>query len=89
MKAEQIRDFLKHAFELEGALYKHQCLVDGYMESRKKSAPEEPLKTLPVPPTTSSGAIETNNQSSPKELLFGFLQLQFSYCNMDKSTFVF
>lgn len=51
MDSQQTKEYLKCVFELEGALYKHQKLVDGYTDRRNKNVPQEPPKYLPTPPT--------------------------------------
>lgn len=50
MDTQHIKEYLKSAFELEGALYKHQKLVDAYVDSRIKNVPQEPIKQLPPRP---------------------------------------
>lgn len=46
-----VKEYLKNVFDLEGALYQHQQLVDGYISQRQNDAPSEPVKLLPSPPT--------------------------------------
>ena len=47
MDAQQTKEYLKQVFELEGALYKHDKLVDGYKSHRSSHTPPEPSIVMP------------------------------------------
>lgn len=69
LNAQQIKEYLKNVFDLEGALYQHQQLVDGYTTRRKSNVPSEPVKNLPTPPSKPIPRLVTASQSnntSPK-----------------------
>ena len=51
LNLQQLKDYLKCVFELEGALYKHNKLVEGYTSKRNSGMPSEPVKNLPTPPS--------------------------------------
>ena len=51
MSTQKTKEYLKHAFELEGAIYTHQQLVDAYTCERNQNVPKEPIKNLPNSPT--------------------------------------
>lgn len=44
LNLQQLKDYLKCVFELEGALYKHNKLVEGYSSYRNAHKPPEPLQ---------------------------------------------
>ena len=54
MNLQQLKDYLKCVFELEGQLYKHQKLVEGYTKKRNSGIPVEPARSFPTQPTPPS-----------------------------------
>ena len=71
LNAQQIKEYLKNVFDLEGALYQHQQLVDGYTTRRRNNTPTEPVKHLPSPPSKPIPRLATapqNNKMTPKML---------------------
>lgn len=87
LNTQQIKEYLKSVFELEGALYQHQQLVDGYNARRRNNMPSEPVKQLPTQPSKPIARLTTvpqNNKRSPKMLwisivfaITGFFGLSF------------
>ena len=76
LNAQQLKEYLKSVFDLEGALYQHQQLVDGYTTRRNNNVPLEPVKHLPSPPTKPTPRLTSSPQSnttSPKMLGLAFL----------------
>lgn len=51
LSVQQLKEYLKNVFDLEGALYQHNQLVDGYSTRRNENLPAEPDKYLPKPPS--------------------------------------
>lgn len=69
LSVQQLKEYLKNIFDLEGALYQHQQLVDGYTTRRRNNLPSEPVKHLPTPPTKPIQRLATapqNNKMTPK-----------------------
>ena len=50
MNIQQTREYLKHVFALEGALYTHQKLMDAYISDRNLNVPKPPVKKKCSPP---------------------------------------
>lgn len=64
LNLQQLKEYLKNVFDLEGALYQHQQLVDGYTTRRKNNTPIEPVKHLPSPPSKPIPRLATAPQNS-------------------------
>ena len=78
LNAQQLKGYLKSVFDLEGALYQHQQLVDGYIARRRNNLPSKPVKNLPPPPSRPTPKLSTapiNEAPPPKSL--GLLLLTF------------
>ena len=76
LNVQQLKEYLKNVFDLEGALYQHQQLVDGYTTRRRENVPSEPVKRLPTPPSKPIPRLATstpNNTPSLKMMGLAFV----------------
>ena len=78
LNAQQLKEYLKSVFDLEGAVYQHQQLVDGYITQRNKNLPSEPVKNLPTPPAKPVPRVTTTSQNNTLSAKFIGLALVFA-----------
>lgn len=64
LNVNQLKDYLKTVFDLEGALYQNQQLITEYTVLREKFVPQKPKKYLPTPPEKPA---QPSTQSTPVE----------------------
>ena len=74
MKEQDTKKYLKQIFDLEVALYKHQQLLENYINYRNDHMPEQPVKILPDPPTepqisTKYSKVNVESQLSTAKLM--------------------